>query len=264
METAYERLGIAPGATRQELEAAYAAKRAMYDGARYANLGPEFVELAARRRAELAEAYHSLRPALVMPARLDRAAQHARDRETMVALLVLVLLALAVPLVRGIAVPVRTVSAEGPGTTTLNAKPAPDFTLEAVGGQRVSLSDYKGKVVMLNLWATWCPPCVRETPQLIRVYEQYRDQGFVILGINTTYQDDRAKVEQFVSDKGVSYPILLDVDDEFGQKYGARLLPTSYLVDRDGKIVTTKIGEIDEAQLGEQVQALLKGGNGTP
>jgi cytochrome c biogenesis protein CcmG/thiol:disulfide interchange protein DsbE len=133
-----------------------------------------------------------------------------------------------------------------------------------VDGSQVTLSDLKGKVVLLNLWATWCPPCVRETPRLVRVYDKYRDQGFVILGINTTYQDDRAKVAQFVRDHNVSYPVLLDMNDEFGQKYGARLLPTSYLVDRTGKIVMTKVGEVDEAQLEEQVQALLDAERGTP
>lgn len=264
MATAYEVLGIARGATRQELEAAYAAKRAEYDPARCADLGEEFVELAMRRQAELAAAYQSLRSLAATPARLEPAALRGRDRETIVALLVLVLLALAVPLLRGIAVPVRTVAAQDAGAAMLTAKPAPDFTLEAVGGKRVSLSDYRGKVVLLNLWATWCPPCVRETPRLVRLYEKNREQGFVILGINTTYQDERDKVEQFVRDKQVSYPVLLDVEDEFGQKYGARLLPTSYLIDRDGKIISTKVGEIDEAQLDEQVQALLKGGDGTP
>jgi cytochrome c biogenesis protein CcmG/thiol:disulfide interchange protein DsbE len=177
---------------------------------------------------------------------------------------VLVVLALVVPLLRGIAVPQRTVTAIGADAATLNMNPAPDFTLEAADGRQVSLSDFKGQVVLLNLWATWCPPCVRETPRLVRVYDKYRDQGFVILAINTTYQDDRAKVAQFVRDQRVSYLVLLDVNGEFGQKYGARLLPTSYLVDRSGKIVMTKVGEVDEAQLEEQVQALLKAGRGAP
>ena len=265
MATAYEVLGIARDAGRRELEAAYAAKRAEYDPGRYAELGAEFVQVAVERQAELAAAYRSLRPVVAAPSRLAPEVLRGRDRETMVALVLFALLALAVPLTRGVAAPQRTVAAEGLGAAALNAKPAPDFTLEAVGGNRVSLSDYRGKVVMLNLWATWCPPCVRETPRLVRTYEKYRDQGFVILGINTTYQDDRAKVEQFVRDKQVSYPVLFDMKDEFGQKYGSRLLPTSYLIDRSGKIVTTKVGEIDEAQLDEQVRALLReAGNSTP
>lgn len=265
MASAYELLGVARGATRDELEAAYTAKRAMYDPARYAALGDEFVQVAAQRRAELTFAYQSLRQTLAVPFRLDTEALRRRDRETMVALLLLVALAVAVPLVRGVAVPVRTVTAEGANAGLLTARPAPNFTLEAVGGKRVSLADFKGKVVMLNLWATWCPPCVRETPRLVRLYEKYQNQGLVILGVNTTYQDDRAKVEQFVREKAISYPILLDVNDDFGTKYGSRLLPTSYLLDRSGKIVSTKVGEIDEAQVDEQVQALLReGGRATP
>lgn len=264
MATAYDVLGISPDATRQELEAAYAAKRALYDPARHAERGEAFVQLAVQRRAELAAAYRHLHAALATPARLEPAALRRRDRETMVALLVFMALALAVPVARGIAVPERTPAVQGADVAALTAKAAPDFTLEAVDGSHVTLSALKGKVVLLNLWATWCPPCVRETPRLVRVYDKYRDQGFIILGINTTYQDDRLKVKQFVRDKQVSYPVLLDMTDEFGQKYGARLLPTSYLIDRSGRIVSTKVGEVDEAQLEEQVQALLKDGAARP
>jgi cytochrome c biogenesis protein CcmG/thiol:disulfide interchange protein DsbE len=264
MATAYEVLGIRPDATREELEAAYAAKWAAYSPAQAAELGEEFAQLAARRRAEFATAYQQLRSALAAPPHLSPAAERGRDRETVGVLLVLVILALLVPLVRGIAVPQRTVTSTEADAAALNAKPALDFTLEAVDGRQVSLSDFKGQVVLLNLWATWCPPCVRETPRLVRVYEKYREQGFVVLGINTTYQDDPAKAAQFVRDHGVSYPVLLDMSDTFGQKYGARLLPTSYLIDRAGKVVMTKVGEVEEAQLEEQVQALLKSESNAP
>ncbi len=264
MATAYEILGIGQDATREDLEAAYAAKRDIYAVERHAQLPEEFVQFAAQRRAELAVAYHSLRSALAAPPRLAPTNERRRDRETILAVLVLVVLALAVPILRGIAVPQRTVTAAGMDASTLNAKQAPDFTLETVDGQGVSLSDFKGKVVLLNLWATWCPPCVRETPRLVRVFEKYEDEGFVVLGINTTYQDDRAKVAAFVRDQKVSYPVLLDMNDEFGKKYAARLLPTSYLVDRTGKIVTTKVGEVDEAQLEEQVKGLLQAEGSNP
>ncbi len=264
MATAYEELGITQTATRAELEAAYRAKRAAYDADGVADLGHEFVELARQRRADITAAYHHLRTAIAAPPSLEPAAERRRDRETILALLVLLALAMSVPLLRGIAAPERTAIAQGADTAALTAKPAPAFTLEAVDGQQISLSDLKGKVVLLNLWATWCPPCVRETPRLVRVYETYKQQGFVVLGINTTYQDDRAKVAQFVRDKQISYPVLLDLTDQFGEKYGARLLPTSYLIDQSGRIVSTKVGEVDEAQLGEQIQALVQAGATTP
>lgn len=258
MATAYEILGIGPDASRQDLETAYAAKRELYAAERHANLPDELQQLAAQRRAQITTAYQSLRAAVAAPVRLAPAAERRRDRETILALLLLVAIAVLVPLSRNVAVPNRTAKVTGAEAAQLQAEVAPNFTLEAVGGKQVSLADYKGKVVMLNLWATWCPPCVRETPRLVRLYEKYNAQGFVILGINTTYQDERPKVEQFVRDQKVTYPILLDTDDKFGSAYRARVLPTSYLIDRSGKIVQVRVGEIDEAQFAEQIAALLK------
>jgi cytochrome c biogenesis protein CcmG, thiol:disulfide interchange protein DsbE len=203
-------------------------------------------------------AYNRLRPALAAPARLSPAIERRRDRETLLAALLLVAVALLVPSLRTIAVPVRTVSPEGAAAAVLQAEVAPDFTLPATDGSQVRLADYQGQVVLINLWATWCPPCVRETPRLVRLYERYREDGFVLLGVNTTFQDDHAKVMQFVRDQAVSYPVLLDTQDTFGTTYRARVLPTSYLIDRQGKIVQIRVGEIDEAQLDEQIAALLR------
>lgn len=264
MATAYEILEIGPDASREELEAAYVSKRAVYAADRHANLPDEIQQLAALRRAQIAEAYTSLRAAVASPVRLEPVAERRRDRETIVALLLLVVIAALVPLFRDVAVPTRSVQAAGAEAAELQADVAPPFTLETVDGKQVSLADYKGQVVMLNLWATWCPPCVRETPRLVRLHEKYQSQGFAVLGINTTYQDDRAKVAQFVRDQGVSYPILLDTQDTFGSAYRARVLPTSYLIDRSGKIVQVRVGEIDEAQFEEQIAALLGADGKTP
>lgn len=263
MATAYDLLGVRPGVTRAELDAAYAARRAAYDPAQVATLGEEFVAAAARRQAELAAAYRDLRAVAGASPRLAPAELRQRDRETILALLVLVAVALLAPLLRNIAVPQRTATAQGSATATLTSRPAPGFTIETLAGKKISLADYKGRVVLINLWATWCPSCVREMPALVRLSQKFRDQGLVVLGVNTIYQDDRAKVAQFVHDQGVTYPVLLDVDDVFGEKYGARLLPTSYLVDQSGKIVYVRVGEADEAQLEGQVQALLKRTGGT-
>lgn len=259
MTSAYDLLGIGRDATRQELDAAYAAKRAAYDPAQVAALDDDFVALAVRRQHELTAAYQSLQTALAAPPRLEPAQERRRDRELLIALLTLALLAALVPLLSGVARPERTAVPEGAEVANLTAKPAPPFTLESVDGQSVSLSDYQGQVVLINIWATWCPPCVREIPRLERVYDEYKDQGFVILGINTTYQDKLDLVTQFVRDQNMSYPVLLDNDGAVGTVYGGRLMPTSYLIDRTGKIVVTKVGEVDEAQLREQVAALLAG-----
>lgn len=259
MATAYETLGLGLDATRAELERVYRERRAAYDPARVAEVDAELAALATLRQAELELAYRSLRPALTMPPRLEPEQERRRDRELLIALLTLALLAALVPLLREVGRPERTAVPEGAAAAALTGRLAPAFTLEASDGTQVSLSDYKGQVVLVNIWATWCPPCVRETPRLVEVYEEYKAQGFVILGINTTYQDKREAVATFAAEQSVSYPLLLDMDGAVGTTFGARLLPTSYLIDRDGKIVVTKVGEVDEAQLREQVAALLRG-----
>lgn len=264
MTTAYELLGIGPDATRTELDESYATKRAAYDPARVAGMGEEFDQIAAARRAELAAAYASLRPALAAPPRLDPATERRRDRETIGVLLLFAVIALSLPLLRNVAVPERTVAVTGAAAANLAAQPAPDFTLEALDGSQVRLADLKGQVVLVNIWATWCPPCVREIPRLERTYQRYRDQGFVLLGMNTTYQDDRAKVATFVRDQGISYPILFDMDGTVGRAYASSLMPSSFLIDRAGKIVLVRVGEVDEAQLQEQVAALLADSPSTP
>lgn len=259
MNNAYELLDIGPQATRAELDAAYAKKSAFYDPARYAGLDAEFEQIADARRVELAAAYASLKPALAAPARLEPHDERRRDRQTIWALLVLLLIALSVPLLRNIAVPERTVQAAGADMGALTAQQAPEIDLADINGNRVKLSDYRGQVVLVNVWATWCPPCVRETPRLVRVYDEFRNQGFVILGVNTTYQDKVDAVTAFARSQQITYPILLDTDGKASEVYGSRLMPTSYLIDRDGKIVSVQVGEVDEAQLKEQVWALLKG-----
>jgi peroxiredoxin len=259
MATAYDVLGIGRDATRQELDAAYAAKRAAYDPARVAAVDSDMAALASQRQQELTLAYHQLRPALAAPPRLEPAVERRRDRELLIVLLVFALFAALVPLLRDVAPPARTAIPEGAEVATLTSKPAPPFTLETVDGQTVRLSDYQGQVVLINIWATWCPPCVRETPRLVRVYEEFKGQGLVVLGINTTYQDKLDLVQKFVRDQKMTYPVLLDNDGAVGGVYGGRLMPTSYLIDRSGKIVVTKVGEVDEAQLREQIAALLVG-----
>lgn len=254
---AYELLGIARDATSTELDAAYAAKRRAYDPERLTGMGTDVRQHAEMRVAQLDMAYRTLRPALALPPRLAPEVERRRDRETIVALLVFLVLALAGVLLRDVAVPERTAAVGGADTARLTAQVAPDFTLPTLDGKQVTLSDLRGKVVLVNFWATWCPPCVREVPSLVRIYEQYKTQDFVLLGLNTTYQDDPAKVAQFAANNKISFPILLDATGEGGAGYGSRLMPTSYLIDREGRIVYTHVGQVDERNLSERVAALL-------
>lgn len=258
MINAYELLGIGPGASRADLEAAYAEKLASYAPERVAGLGHDFESIAEQRRALLRSAYHALRPALASARTLESAVERRRDWQTIWALLTFVTIALGLVAVRDIAPPQRTVTVGGAEAAAKTAQIAPNFTMSTVDGRRINLTDFQGKVVLVNIWATWCPPCVREIPRLQRTFEAYRDQGFVLIGMNTTFQDDQAKVAKFVADQGITYPVALDTEGVGARDYAGRLMPTSYLINRSGKIVSVQVGEVDEAKLKEQIAALLK------
>lgn len=138
---------------------------------------------------------------------------------------------------------------------------APGFTLNTLDGQIISLSTLRGKVVLINLWASWCPPCRAEMPALDKVYRQYRDAGFVVLGVNTTYQDSESDASTFVQTLGLEFPILLDRDGVVSKEYQLQALPTSYFVGRDGKIRDVVFGgPMTEAIIATKIEGLLAEG----
>lgn len=112
--------------------------------------------------------------------------------------------------------------------------PAPDFELPNLTGETVSLSEHRGRIVLLNFWATWCKPCVKEMPAMQKVYEELRDQGFVVLAINEL--EDEAKVRAHISEHGHTFPVLLDHNNRVANMYGVRGLPVSVFVDRAGRV----------------------------
>ena len=119
---------------------------------------------------------------------------------------------------------------------------APDFRLTLLGGGEVALSELRGQVVIVNLWASWCPPCRAEMPALQEAYEAYHDRGLEILAVNTTYQDSQAAAAGFVQEYGLTFPVPLDQSGEVSRSYLLRALPTSFFIDRDGVIQTVVIG----------------------
>ncbi len=119
---------------------------------------------------------------------------------------------------------------------------APNFTLASVGGGSKSLEDYRGKVVMLNFWATWCGPCKQEIPDFIAMQEAYRDQGFEIVGVSLDDPTATAQVAQFVKQAGINYDIVYG-NGQVAQAYGGvQSIPTTFLIDREGNVVTSKVG----------------------
>ena len=136
---------------------------------------------------------------------------------------------------------------------------APDFTLNTLDGNEITLSALRGNIVVINIWATWCPPCRAETPALQNSYEQYKDVGVVILGVDLTNQDSIEDVKNFVRDFKLTYPILLDVEGKVAGLYQNTALPSTYFVDRQGIIRTVMIGgPISETFIQSKIEAILK------
>jgi thiol-disulfide isomerase/thioredoxin len=136
---------------------------------------------------------------------------------------------------------------------------APEFTLEALSGQPVTLSELRGKVVIINLWASWCPPCRAEMPALQRVYEEYQDQGVEVLAVNTSHQDSEDEAVAFVTEKGLTFPILFDRTGVTSRKYQLRAMPSTYFVDHEGLIQKVILGgPISEATFQTAVEQLLR------
>lgn len=124
---------------------------------------------------------------------------------------------------------------------------APDFELVSLDGRKVKLSDFRGKAVVLNFWATWCPPCKTEMPWFVDLQKQYGSDGLTILGVAMDDSDPQ-KIAQFASEMGVNYPVLLGTNN-VSEAYGdVEYLPTTFYINRQGKIVGKVAGLIDKAK----------------
>jgi peroxiredoxin len=136
---------------------------------------------------------------------------------------------------------------------------APDFTLERRDGETISLSDLHGQVVLVNFWATWCPPCRAEMPAIQGVYDAYRDQGFVVLAVDVGEGD--AQVAAFADEQGLTFPILMDREGTVSHRYQVRAMPSTFFVDQAGVIQEVTLGgPMTEAFIESQVTSLLAGG----
>lgn len=156
-------------------------------------------------------------------------------------------------------------SANGVGTepsTLLPAPiighPAPEFTLTTLDGQTVSLSDFHGKPIILNFWASWCGPCRLEMPHLQEAYSRH-GADMPILGINLTNREGKLEgVESFLDEFGVTFPVVLDADGEVAALYEVRGQPASVFIDADGTVQTIFYGPINQQFINEQINELLE------
>jgi len=133
-------------------------------------------------------------------------------------------------------------------------KPAPSFTLPSIKGEPTTLADYRGQVVLLNIWATWCASCLTEMPAYEQVYQQYQTE-FIVLGVN--YQEAAEQVKQYATGLGINYPVLLDeAGTVVNQQYRVAGMPSSLLIDQQGTIVYQHIGPMSKATLLEKLAEL--------
>lgn len=150
-----------------------------------------------------------------------------------------------------------------PTLSEVTPYPAPPFTIEQLGGGTISLDDVRGKVVVLNFWATWCLPCQEETPDLQAVYSQFKNEGLAIIGVDL-FDQERAQgrgladVQAFTSRFGVRYPIGLDRGGSVAKQYAIAPIPTSYFIDQQGRVRFIRVGKLsrqDVERVFRQLQA---------
>jgi thiol-disulfide isomerase/thioredoxin len=198
-------------------------------------------------------------------------ASGSRMRMVAVAATAIALLAIAIPFVwqphvdaepaasaGGVAPAASHEAAPASAACMADAKPANfNFSMKDVDGNQVSLEAYKGKVVLLNFWATWCGPCKAEIPGFVRLQDKYRDKGLVIVGYSV--DDTAEKAKAYAAEYKMNYPILLgegreDVQDAYGPIWG---IPASFLISKDGKVCRKHMGIAPEAVFEKEVAALL-------
>jgi len=152
----------------------------------------------------------------------------------------IVLLALAVITIGLLALP-------GCGLTPapIIGYPAPDFTLIDLDGNAVHLKDFRGKVVFLNFWATWCPPCRIEMPEMEELYQEYKDKDVAIIGVDL--RESESSVKSFVEENGYSWTFVIDSTGEVARDYMVTLIPSSFFIDGDGIIRALQVGAMSKA-----------------
>ncbi|MEI6777050.1 MAG: redoxin domain-containing protein [Chloroflexales bacterium] len=260
MNTHYTLLGIEPQANPDEIAAAYQRQRERYNPERVADLDDTLRQVAVERSAEIERAYAIVSdPARrrqydvsigITPAESGSARVNARrqisPRERIFAI-VGVLVALA--LVAGIWVFTgRGSDVQSQAMGEVN-RPAPAFSLQTVAGDNVSLTAYRGKVVLVNFWGTWCEPCKRELPALQAANERLGAKGLAIIGVNLTDDEKTQGVSEdgirtFVAQYNLTYPIALDRDGSVTSAFRVFPLPTSFFIDVKGQIRYVHVGEL--------------------
>jgi cytochrome c biogenesis protein CcmG/thiol:disulfide interchange protein DsbE len=260
METHYQLLGISEQASPHEIDAAYATLRAHYNPELVADLDEEMRARAVQRTAQIdaaratlidpekRQAYNDQLAAGRLGAKPKAVQATVTRREIAMAaggaLVGLALIAIVWIFAGQTAEPALPPVGEV-------SRPAPEFALQSLDGTTVRLSDYRGKVVLINFWGTWCEPCKEETPALQAAYTELQPRGFEVIGVNLYSQETGgdAGVRAFLEPYRVSYPIALDADGETARAFQISPIPVSYFVDPSGNIRFVKVGALTAAEV---------------
>jgi peroxiredoxin len=260
METYYTLLSVEAGASQEAITAAYTHQRERYNPERVADLDPELRNVAAERSAELERVYAiladperrqqydaSLGGAVGGAASkvvAERSSLTPRERTYAIGgVIAAIALIATIWFITG-----RGAQPQSQEMGAVN-RPAPTFAVPALAGGTINLADYKGKVVLLNFWGTWCEPCKRELPALQAAYSKLTDAGLAVIGVNLTDDEqaqgrDQAAIKAYLAQYGVTYPVALDVQGEVTNAYRVFPLPTSFFIDGEGRIRYVHIGEL--------------------
>ena len=177
-------------------------------------------------------------------------------RRVSLGLLAVVLVGILV--VQGCTPSSQSITSDGQeATAVVNAgESAPDFTLVDLEGNQVSLSDFRGKTVFVNFWATWCPPCRAEMPEIEAIYQEYKDKDVVVIGVDILESED--VVRQFVEQGGYSWTFVLDTTGEVTASYNITAIPTSLFIDKDGIIQAVNIGAMTKRAMENKLAEAMR------
>ncbi len=260
MSNYYTILGIAPDASLVAIEAAYSRQIERYSPVLVAGIDPELQRIAEERTAEFQRIYDVLRD-------VDRRRQYdvsqgfvkaelraaklsaKRSLSTREQIYAIAGALLALALVAGIWIFTGRGDTEALRAMGEVNRPAPAIALPTIDGKQLDLSTFRGQVVLVNFWGTWCEPCRREMPALQSAYTQLRDQGFTVIGVNLTNDEmtngtPTETIRAFIEQYGVTYPTALDIEGKVSNDYRVFPLPTSFFIDAQGRIRYVHVGEL--------------------
>lgn len=176
----------------------------------------------------------------------------------MVKFVLIIILAISVNAFSGENKQIKNIAKESNNLiVNLDSDKAPGFSLKSVDGKIIKLSDYKGKIVIIDFWATWCPPCRRGIPDLISIQKEYKD-NVVVIGISLDREKTIKDVPGFVKDYSINYPVVYGDDNIVVAYGGIQSIPTSFVVDKNGNIVDMHVGLVSKDTFVNKIKELLK------